>query len=118
VWHQLLATDRERALAAYVGCFGWRATERRELEPPHGTCQLFTWREDGASVGGVTESARAAHIHTQWLYHFAVRDLDAALAVVRARGGLVADGPRASGGARVAVCDDPQGAAFALQEGG
>jgi predicted enzyme related to lactoylglutathione lyase len=116
VWHQLLTTERERAFVRYAGLFGWHATLRLEVGPPFGTYQTFAWREGGVRVGGVVESARAPHIHCQWLYHFGVPDLDAALATVRAAGGLVAEAPRELGATRVAVCDDPQGAAFALAQ--
>ncbi len=52
-----------------------------------------------------------------WLYYVTVRDIDAALERVRAKGGKVLNGPMEVPGetpARIAQCMDPQGAAFAL----
>ena len=56
------------------------------------------------------------HIHPHWLFHFRVPALDAAVDRVRAGGGLVAATFELPDGRRIAVCDDPQGAAFALEE--
>ena len=55
-------------------------------------------------------------VHPHWLFHFRVAALEPALAAVRAAGGLVLDPLTLPNGARIAVCDDAQGAAFALQE--
>jgi predicted enzyme related to lactoylglutathione lyase len=45
-----------------------------------------------------------------------VDSLDPAIAATRAAGGLVLDPVVAPSGERICVCDDPQGAAFALRE--
>lgn len=116
-WHELHATDREQAWRTYATLFGWKATEILHPGPEVGPYQMFSW--DGAehSVGGMASTARAPHIHTHWLFYFTVEDVDDALASVRSLGGVVVNGPRqAPGGARVALCDDPQGAAFALHQ--
>ena len=54
-------------------------------------------------------------VHPHWLFHFSVAALEPAVAAVRAAGGVALDPVTLPNGARVAVCDDPQGAAFALQ---
>ena len=53
-------------------------------------------------------------VHPHWLFHFRVPALEPAMDAVRAGGGVVLPPVTLPGGARVAVCDDPQGAAFAL----
>ncbi|MEW6435319.1 MAG: VOC family protein [Myxococcota bacterium] len=106
-WHQLLCGDLERTAAAYAGAFGWR------FGPREGAQQRFGW-DAGADAGLLVDVAAWPGAHPHWLFHFAVPDLDAAVAEVRARGGVVA-AVVDTGGARVAVCEDPQGAAFALR---
>jgi predicted enzyme related to lactoylglutathione lyase len=113
VWHQHHATDLERAWAAYAGAFGWSPNETWDLGAagPHRT---FAWEGRGQSVGTFANTARLPNVHTHWLFHFGVPDLDAALARARARGAIVVASFTLPTGGRVAICDDPQGAAFAL----
>lgn len=53
--------------------------------------------------------------HPHWLFHMRVNDLERKIQIVRDAGGLVLGPFALPGGDRVAVCDDPQGAAFALR---
>lgn len=78
-----------RARAFYAEAFGWT-----ESEPADVTFLEIT-RPD---------------VHEAWLFHFLVADLEAAVAKVKAAGGLVAGIFELPGGDRLAVCDDPQGA--------
>ncbi len=113
-WHQHLASDDARAFALYTARFGWTATATFDATPPLGSIRGFAWRDDGPSVGGMASIANAPAVHPQWLYFFPVADLEAAVAVVRARGGVALDVVRRPNGDRLVVCDDPQGAAFGL----
>jgi predicted enzyme related to lactoylglutathione lyase len=56
-------------------------------------------------------------VHAHWLFHFpvAVDSLDRAVDAVRAGGGYVIAPVTLPGGERVVVCDDSQGAAFAMR---
>lgn len=112
-WHQLATTDHERAVALYARLFGWTAREKTDV-PGHGPNVAFAWSEPGAAVGGMSDSAKRPEIHTQWLFHFHVSDVDATLEKVRARGGLAVPAMTLPDGRRVAACDDPQGGAFGL----
>jgi predicted enzyme related to lactoylglutathione lyase len=56
------------------------------------------------------------HVHPHWLFFFAVASLDVAVERVRTHGGQVLGPLEVQNGARVAVCDDAQGAAFGLIE--
>lgn len=126
-WHELHVPDPARALAVYGELFGWRQTGALELPEPLGTYRTFGWAGDapddtGASaalapsVGGALSNARRPEVHAQWLLCFATTDLDRAAQRVQALGGLVVQGPVTfPGGPRLVVCDDPQGAAFALR---
>lgn len=119
VWRSLNTADLARATASYCALMGWRLTDTVDLGPL-GRHHLFAWSPGGARVGSVGSMADIAGrpgVHPHWLFHFRVAALGPALAAVRAAGGLVLDPVTLPGGVRVAVCDDPQGAAFALQEG-
>jgi predicted enzyme related to lactoylglutathione lyase len=116
VWRDLNVLDQEPAFAAYSARFGWERGKSFELESSLGLYQEFCYEGD-SPAGGMLSSARVPGIHPHWLYYFGVRDLDAAAAEVSARGGtVVAMRIPAPGGARSVVCEDPQGAAFALRE--
>ena len=50
-----------------------------------------------------------------WLHYVRVADVDRAVDAVKANGGTLCHGPvDVAGGNRIAQCQDPQGAAFAL----
>ncbi|MCI0574372.1 MAG: VOC family protein [Myxococcaceae bacterium] len=116
-WHELHTTDREQAWSTYAELFGWKATETLSLGPEVGPYQMFSWAGAERSVGAMASTARAPHVHTHWLFYLTVADLDGALAKLRALGGRVLNGPmQVRGGDRVAQCEDPQGAAFALHQ--
>ncbi|XXF77793.1 VOC family protein [Myxococcaceae bacterium GXIMD 01537] len=116
-WHELHSKDEARAASLYSEMFGWRLTQTLPLGDALGLYQLYTWKQDGTSVGGMSSAARLPGIHPHWLFYFDVGSIDEALADVRALGGRVLNGPQpVSNGARVAQCEDPQGGAFALRE--
>jgi predicted enzyme related to lactoylglutathione lyase len=115
VWHLLNTTDPARAAASYRDLFGWHLTERVDLGA-HGVHQQFAWTAGAPSVGAIADVAgRPGVVHPHWLFHFRVVAFDAAVAAVRAAGGLVVGPFALPGGGRLAVCDDAQGAAFALR---
>jgi hypothetical protein len=115
VWHHLNALDAERTLAAYVDLLGWAPGEAVDLGPL-GTFRELAFAAGEPAVGSVGEIAGRAERHPHWCFYFAVRSLDAALAAVRAQGGLALEPVALPNGARVAACDDPQGAAFGLMQ--
>jgi predicted enzyme related to lactoylglutathione lyase len=113
-WHQLNTTQLDRVVSAYTTLFGWRLTART-THPEHGVFHHFAWAHHGADAGAFTDIADLPGRHPHWLFHLRVVDLDRAIARVRAERGT-ALGPFAlPDGERVVVCDDPQGAAFALR---
>jgi predicted enzyme related to lactoylglutathione lyase len=111
-WHELLAADGGKAFALYSELFGWR---KAEVETnPDSAYQPF-------SIGGKTAGGmfNKPPIVTSpfWLYYFNVSDIAVATANVTALGGKILEGPvDVPGGSRVARCEDPQGATFALME--
>ncbi|MFT3774833.1 MAG: VOC family protein [Minicystis sp.] len=115
LWHQLHAADLPRAMSSYCDLFGWQLTTRADLGPL-GVYQHFSWQAGGENVGSMAATSVLPGIHPHWLFHFHVAALDPALATARAAGALVVRVTELPNGDRVAVCDDPQGAAFALRE--
>lgn len=115
VWHQLLTTDLAAALATYRDLFGWHAMDCLDLGNL-GVHQEFAWHSGGESVGSLSETARLPGVHPHWLFHFHVSALEPALSAVRALGGVTLEPIVLPDGDRIAVCEDPQRAAFALRE--
>lgn len=116
-WHELNTTDREHAWSCYAELFGWQAAEALELGAEVGTYQVFTWSGIPQNVGGMVNTARLPSIHTHWLFYLPVKDLDATIPVLQSLGGKLLNGPmQVPSGDRVAQCEDPQGAAFALYQ--
>ncbi|MCE9580415.1 MAG: hypothetical protein K8W52_45270 [Deltaproteobacteria bacterium] len=115
VWHQRHTAAPARDAAIYAELFGWRVGEPVTIGE-HGVHRPFSWRDDGVAVGTIADLAGRPHVHAQWLFYFGVPALETAMAAVRAGGGIVLGPWTTPDGARVAVCDDPQGAAFGLME--
>ncbi len=113
-WHQLHTRDADGAYAAYAELTGWHDAGTLEAADPEGGHHLFAWTDGGAPVGSVANTARWPGVHTHWLFHFPVADIDATLSRVRSLGGKAHDPFRFPNGDRATACDDPQGAAFGL----
>jgi predicted enzyme related to lactoylglutathione lyase len=112
-WHVLRAHHAEQVMARYAALFGWSMDERLTLADgePYGT---FSWQAGEPSAGAFAEVREG--VHPQWLFFFQVASVDAAVAKVRELGGLALPSSSLPDGARFAVCDDAQGAAFGLLE--
>ena len=109
-WHELLAADREKALAFYGSLFGWQKAEARV--GPRGTYQFFSAGQQ--TIGGIVTKPRTVSMPS-WVYYFNVGDIDAAVQRVKIGGGQVLEGPiEVPGGSWIIQCLDPQGAIFAL----
>lgn len=115
IWHQLNTTAPESVMASYGALCGWAFTEPLDLGE-HGIHHRFAWQAGGERVGSMVDIAGRPGVHPHWLFHFRVADIDRALAAARAAGGIVVGPTVRVGGFRIAVCDDAQGAAFALRE--
>jgi predicted enzyme related to lactoylglutathione lyase len=115
VWQVLNTKDAARATANYCELFAWQLGDRVELEG-HGVFQEFAWHLGGPAVGAIGDIASRPGVHPQWLFFFEVDRLERAISATRAAGGLVLEPFVLPNGQRSCVCDDPQGAAFALLE--
>lgn len=110
-WHELLASDWEKAFAFYGELFGW---QKADAEPgPADAYQLFS---AGAQTIGGMFTKRAVERVPYWLYYFNIGDVDAGAERVKTGGGRIFEGPfEVPGGSWIVRCIDPQGAIFALQ---
>jgi predicted enzyme related to lactoylglutathione lyase len=111
----LNTADVERARTIYQALFGWSFQEPLELGPL-GRLHPFGFRPGAAPVSAMLDTAGRAGVHPHWLFHFRVEALEPAIERVREAGGSALPTMRLPNGERLAVCDDPQGAAFALHE--
>jgi predicted enzyme related to lactoylglutathione lyase len=109
-WHELLAADREKALAFYSALFGWQRAEANV--GPKGTYQLFSSGQQ--RIGGMVTKPSTVSV-SSWVYYFNVGDIDAAAKRVKAGAGQILEGPiEVPDGSWIFQCLDPQGAMFAL----
>jgi uncharacterized protein len=109
-WHELLATNWERAFSFYNVLFGWQRADADSEAAS--TYQQFS--AGGQTIGGMYTKPASVPMPF-WLYYFNTDDVDAATKRVTAGGGRILEGPiGVPGGNRVARCIDPQGAMFAL----
>jgi len=115
VWHQLNTRDPDQAAENYAALFGWSHSAPFDLGEL-GQHRRFAYGAGAESVGLVSGIEGRPLVHPHWLFFFAVPSLDEGVGRVRELGGVVLGPTVLPGGARVAVCDDPQGAAFGLIE--
>jgi predicted enzyme related to lactoylglutathione lyase len=115
VWHLLNTAEVGRAKAHYAELFGWEFRAPLDLGQ-FGVLHPFAFESGARLAGFLSDIAGRPGVHPHWLFHFRVPTLDAAVAAAQAGGGKVLGPFTLPDGTRLAVCDDPQGAAFALRE--
>lgn len=114
-WFSLNTHDVESAKKNYGELFGWHFGPARNLGRL-GVFHPFAYAPEGLPVGVMAGIEGRAGVHPHWLVHFRVQVLSVSVNAVLASGGVVVDQLTLSTGERIAVCQDPQGAAFALQD--
>jgi predicted enzyme related to lactoylglutathione lyase len=111
-WVDTSQPDPEAAVAFYGGLFGW---ELADGMPPEAPGNYFIARLGSGSVAAVASQAEDAPPAATWNTYIWVDSADEAAAKVLEAGGRVPtepfDVPEAG---RMAVCSDPEGAAFCL----
>jgi predicted enzyme related to lactoylglutathione lyase len=111
-WHELATTDWRAAWEFYRALFAWQKTEAMDMGPA-GTYHMFGY--GGPSVGGIYNKPPEMPAPAHWLCYVSVAKADDAAASVTKLGGKIVNGPmEVPGGGRIAMCLDPQGAAFAV----
>jgi predicted enzyme related to lactoylglutathione lyase len=111
-WHELATTDYRKAFDFYRALFGWLPTQSVEIE---GIGTYFMFGRAGVSVGGIYSKPPHMKAPPQWLPYARVRSADTAARKAKALGAEIVSGPHeVTGGDRIAICIDPEGAAFAF----
>lgn len=113
-WHLLCARDEATAFATYAELFDWQSIGTLDQGPTGGRHVLFSWDGGFDVAGSVSDLATKPGVHAQWLFFFPTANLDDAVQRVRDGGGVALPITVTPQGHRVAPCEDPQGAAFAL----
>jgi uncharacterized protein len=116
VWYELNTADVQRAQSNYGELFGWEFNPPLDLESL-GVSHPFAWERGAPLVGAMIDISARPGVHPHWLFYFRVAALALAVDAIRAAGGIVIGQLTVPTGAQIAVCDDPQGAAFAIQQG-
>jgi predicted enzyme related to lactoylglutathione lyase len=111
-WHEIATTDIDACLAFYSALFGWKTVTTHDL----GAMGMYLEYGVGTDVlGGIYRKPDEMPAPPHFMYYIRLSDLDAAVARVKDHGGRVLHGPvDVPGGDKVAMCTDPQGAAFAI----
>jgi uncharacterized protein len=110
-WNELATPDMDASADFYRDLFGWTVDPVEGMGMPYMTIKTAA----GASNGGIRPAQQGEP--TYWLVYFGTDDIDATLAVASEHGGTQLVGPIDIGVGKLAIAQDPQGAAFALYSG-
>ncbi len=114
-WTDLATTDPEGAKAFYGALFGWEAIDEPADAGAHTMCRLRGHRVAG--IHAQSEEQRLRGVPPHWLSYVSVDDLDASAGRVDSLGGALLVPPLdVTDQGRMALAQDPTGAAFALWE--
>ena len=94
-WHELYATDWEKAFAFYSDLFGWQKDAGHRHGPDGHLPALLRGRR--RPIGGMFNKPPEVPVRF-WLYYFNVDDIDAAIERVTAGGGKILNGPDGGAG--------------------
>lgn len=112
-WAELHTTDYEAAWKFYSELFGWKHRSSMEM-PGMGTYLMFQDPTE-KTKGGMSNTAEQMGAPPHWLHYVTVDDMGGTLEKVKTSGGKVVNGPMdVPGDDVIAVCQDPQGAYFAV----
>jgi uncharacterized protein len=110
VWHDLMTTDVDKAIAFYTELIGWTVNEVDM--GPMGKYRMI--HAAGEDHGGFNQLPPEAGFPSHWMCYATVDDVDAAVAKAIELGGQAPEpGMDVPGIGRFAVIVDPQGAAIA-----
>jgi predicted enzyme related to lactoylglutathione lyase len=111
-WSELMTSDPKAACEFYTSLFGWKAEAMDMGSGPYHVVKV-----GDTAVGGVMGKPPGVpdNMPSMWGCYVTVDDVDATLALVRRLGGQVLMEPmEVKGVGRMAVIQDPQGAALSV----
>ena len=113
-WNELDAHDPAPAIPFYRDLFGWEIDPQEE----DGKVRYYSITNGGRANGGMMPLPESVGpVPPHWLPYFTVASTDDAVVKIGELGGQVLAGPMDVGSGRIAVAQDPQGAAFAVFQG-
>jgi predicted enzyme related to lactoylglutathione lyase len=113
VWYELMTTDVAAAKAFYAEVVGWGI--RDASMPGLAYAMFFAGTSAVAGVLNLSDDARDVGAKPRWIGYVCVGDLDAAVELVKRRGGAVHVPPtQVSNLSRFAIVADPQTAALGM----
>jgi uncharacterized protein len=113
-WFELATTDQDGAEAFYGALFGWTA-QRNPMDDGSLYTLFHLGGREVAAVYTMMPEQRAQGVPPNWGVYFKVDDADAVAARAAASGGAVLAPPfEVADMLRMAVCADPEQAAFSL----
>ncbi len=114
-WHELATTDHTKAFEFYSELFGWVTTSEMDMGPM-GIYHMFGLSAD-APMGGIYNKPKEMPAPPHWLPYALIADINKGADSVKAKGGMILNGPmEVPGGDWIVMSMDPQGAAFALHQ--
>jgi len=109
--NQLNTSDPEVAQRFYADLFAWRFESLGTGDQPY-----WGIHNGEKLIGGILPLSTSG-VPSHWIVYFTTSDLDDSVRHIDELGGRVLVPPMPVGAGRIAVAQDPQGAAFALFEG-
>lgn len=107
-WYELNTRDNEAARDFFAEVFGLTPQRMEGMN-------YYTLHDDERPRFGILQMDESwAGLPPHWMVYFAVADVEAATATVKAEGGTVSHGPFDSPQGPMAVCIDPMGAPFMI----
>lgn len=109
-WNELATSDPAGAIAFYGKLFGWTKDGEMDMGP----MGKYEFLKSDAPIGAVMPRMPEMPV-SAWGFYFRVPDIDAAVAAVKANGGMILVEPMEIPGGEYSLnAMDPQGAAFGL----
>ena len=113
-WFELSTTDESGALSFYSALFGWE-NEPHEMGPNWNYNMQKVQGQYACSIYQQGEEERSQNVPAHWNTYFTVSNVDETAETVKQTGGNVVFGPMdVFEAGRMAFCQDPQGAFFAI----
>ena len=113
-WAELSTTDETGALAFYSALFGWE-DDPQEMGPNWYYHMQKLNGQYACSIYQQGEEERSQNVPPHWNTYFTVNSVDVTMESVKQNGGNVVFGPMdVFEAGRMAFCQDPQGAFFAI----